>query len=49
MVDALCPILHDVVTDEREFSLVSLNRIQEVILNKLFLVVSDKLADRLDA
>ena len=49
MVDALCPILQDIVTNEREFSLVSLNRIQEVILNKLFLVVSDKRADRLNA
>jgi hypothetical protein len=49
MVDALCPILHDVITDERKFSLVSLNWIQEVILNELFLVVSDKRADRLNA
>jgi hypothetical protein len=49
MVDALCPILQDVVTDKREFSLVGLNRIEQVVLDELFLVVSNKRADGLNA
>lgn len=49
MVDALSTILQDIITDEGEVRFIGLNRVKEVVLNELFLVVANKRADGLDA
>ena len=49
VVDALRPILHDVVANEAEICLVGFNRIKQVVFVELLLVVANKRSNRLDA
>lgn len=49
VVDALRPILHDVVANEAEVCLVGFNRIKQVVFVELLFVISNKRSNRFDA